>query len=214
MEKNIKESADEKLLKMVDGMSSQKPLQKAGIRLDPRDKIKNFLPGLLSAAKKLKINLGSLNKLLKVVSVILTLYFLYILVSGPRYASDLSFASLFNSGASGLSVQKKGEFSSLQDYLSQVNKRNVFLSYQQEAKEASVQDNAEVKGLVDELKLVGIIWSDKPEVMIESAKENRTYLLKQNETFGQHQIKVKSILRNSAVLEIPSEDGVKEYELR
>ena len=63
------------------------------------------------------------------------------------------------------------------------------------------------------LKLVGIIWSANPEVMIENSKDSRTYTLKKGESLSD-QFKIKEISRSSAILVVTTPAGSKEYELR
>jgi len=64
-----------------------------------------------------------------------------------------------------------------------------------------------------DFKLVGIIWSRNPEVMIENAKDSRTYTLKKGESLNE-QFKIKEISRNSTILEVNLGSGTREYELR
>ena len=63
------------------------------------------------------------------------------------------------------------------------------------------------------LKLVGIIWSKNPEVMIENAKDSRTYVLKKGD-FLDERFKVTEISRTSAILVVTTEEGPKQFEIR
>ena len=83
------------------------------------------------------------------------------------------------------------------------NKNSVYL--QEESKDLAES--------VKTLKLVGIIWSQIPEVMIENSKDSRTYILKKGDSLSE-QFKVKEISRSSATLLVTMPDGPKEYELR
>ena len=63
---------------------------------------------------------------------------------------------------------------------------------------------------VAQLKLVGIIWSDNPQAMIEQTKEEKTYLLGAGEMIGP--LRIKNILREKVLL--VSQTGDHEWELR
>lgn len=52
---------------------------------------------------------------------------------------------------------------------------------------------------VAEFKLVGILWSDRPQAMIENVQEQKTYLLNQGDMLGN--FKVKDVLKEKVVLE-------------
>jgi len=62
--------------------------------------------------------------------------------------------------------------------------------------------------MVKNLKLVGILWSENPQVMIEDTKQTKTYLLSIGETIGELQI--KRILKDKVVV---GKDDV-EWEIR
>ncbi|MBI4323403.1 MAG: hypothetical protein HY596_03915 [Candidatus Omnitrophica bacterium] len=64
---------------------------------------------------------------------------------------------------------------------------------------------------VAELKLVGIIWSDNPQAMIEQTKEEKTYLLGTGEKIGP--LRIKKILREKVLLG-PQTGEEEEWELR
>lgn len=66
----------------------------------------------------------------------------------------------------------------------------------------------EVEQLITNLKLVGIIWSNKPQAIIENAKEQKTYLLNAGDKLKI--LDVKKVLRDSIIL---GKDN-QEWELR
>ena len=59
------------------------------------------------------------------------------------------------------------------------------------------------------LALVGISWSNDPDVMIEDTKDNRTFFLKKGQLID-NQIKVEAIFKDHVVLSY----GGEEVELR
>jgi len=206
-----KETSDEKLLKLIEGSSSVKPVQKLGVK----PKGKGLLPFPLKFNFKVFLNPQNINKGLFVTCAILTFVLLLAIISGANVIkADLLFpSSKSGAGLAKLSIKDGNKFLALQDYLSEIGKRNIFLSPGAKAS-AEKELNPDLSQLVQDLKLVGVIWSKNPEVMIESSKENRTYLLKKGDTFSQPQLKIKDITRNSAILEMEVEGQTKEYELR
>jgi hypothetical protein len=213
MERMDRTSSDEKLLKLIENTTEIQHAQKAGIK--PRKPLAfKFDFRLL---RLFKLNLPNLNKGLFVISGLLTLVFLYGLMSGARMVNaNLMFPSSESSAAvSKLLAGIQGPALSKQEYLNEIKKRNIFLPAGEKTPGLEPESKVlEIPELIKDLKLVGIIWSSNPEAMIESTKESRTYSVKKGETFGQTQFKVKDVTRSSAVLEIPTADGAKEYELR
>lgn len=63
---------------------------------------------------------------------------------------------------------------------------------------------------LDDLKLVGIIWSDNPQAMIEQTKEGKTSLVGKGETIGP--FRVKEILKDRVV--VGRDSGDQEWELK
>ncbi len=213
-----KQTSDERLLKIIEGSSEPKRKQviSSGLKR-PLAKFSRFnLVELKSKLKSLKINLFSLNKGLIGLAALLTLIFLYTLISAPVLPkssaaffipADSSAVVKLISSPDAQGLMRKNVFS---DNL----KRDFFLPFGSQSRfEPTPEADT---GLTDEfkdLKLVGIIWSKNPEVMIENSKDSRTYTLKKGESLNE-QFKVKEISRNWATLEINSADGPKEYQLR
>ncbi len=203
-------SSDEKLLKIIEGTDKVKSFPQFGIKA----KAKKAHPQLLNLSLK-DFTLQNVNKGLFVIGGILTVYFLYSFMSGtveakrvilPPPVKNLDFVK-FVAGDDGGAVDK--------DVFQDVSKRNMFFLVSKKPVDSTVvKQNEAIFEIVKSLKLVGVIWSDNPEVMVEDAKENRTYLLKKADIFGQQKFKVKEILRNSVMLEIAGVEGVNEWELR
>ncbi|MDP2043665.1 MAG: hypothetical protein Q8K15_00680, partial [Candidatus Omnitrophota bacterium] len=98
--------------------------------------------------------------------------------------------------------------------LGQDIKRNIFVPPGSKSSAYTQPEGVDLTEQVKDLKLVGIVWSANPEIMIENAKDSRTYLLKKGDAFNNETIKVKEISRNSATLEILTDSGSKVYEIR
>ena len=213
-----KQTSDERLLKLIEGSAESKRKQFVGTqekKISAGKTSKFSLVDLKSKLKNLKINLLVLNKGLIGLAALLTLVFLYTIFSAPEVSK--SNAAFFNpmdaSAIMKLISGKDTQGLMRKNIFSQDIKRNFFLPPESRANVYTQESTQDITEEIKDLKLVGIIWSKDPEVMIENAKDSRTYTLKKGESLNE-QLKVKKVSRNSATLEINSPDGPKEYEIR
>lgn len=215
-----KQTSDERLLKIIEGASDSRKAQAGitGLKKPlgyPAKSFKFNLAGLKNVFKNLKLNLAKINTGLIGIGVILTLIFIYTLFSAP--AISKSNAAYFTPADSASIVKfiSAGEAQGLmRKNIGRENlKRDFFLPAELKDANLTGQDGVIILEELKDLKLVGIIWAAIPEVMIENAKDSRTYTLKKGE-FLNTQFKIKDILRNSAILEVSTQAGLKEYELR
>lgn len=98
------------------------------------------------------------------------------------------------------------------DVLEHAKARNIFtfVSPKVETSAPAAPVAEDLSPYVAELKLVGVIWSDNPQAMIEQTKEGKTYLLGRGEKIGS--LRIKKILKEKVLL--GPETGDKEWELR
>jgi hypothetical protein len=208
-----KESSDERLLKIIEGKAESHGRQGVGIK-------NKGIGGLGIPRLRFSFGLPVINKMLIAVGIVATA-FLFIAASGNLFMRD---ADLFLAPVSpvapapgrGSAVAKIAP-ASWQSYAEAFERRHIFLPAGKQAfeKQAAVEKVANTEELFKDFKLVGVIWSSNPEVMIESAKEQRTVLVKKGETFGVNSIRVKAIAKNSVTLEVDTGGGnLVEYQLR
>jgi len=218
-----KQSSDERLLKLIEGSSGSGPAQgrrppaAAGRKKSPFNLIpaKFNLSGLGAMLSAVKVNLSDINRGLIGLGILLTLIFFYSLLSGPAVSKSNAAYFMPNDASALTKVLSIGQEQGLmrKTINSADFKRNLFFPASGLA-EGSAQDaGPDLSEVVKELKLVGIIWSKDPEVMIENAKDARTYTLKKGDVFVE-KFKIKNISRESATLEVNTGFGAKEYELR
>jgi type II secretory pathway component PulC len=151
-----------------------------------------------------------------VLAAIVTIILIYSLFSGPVFsASNAAYftAADISAVAKNLSA-KENQGLIRKNTLNQDIKRNFFLAPGVKASVSLETISANLTELTKDLKLVGIIWSDNPEAMIEYGKDSRTYTLKKGDSFNGDEFKVKEVSRNSAVLEISVDGKVSDYVLR
>ena len=215
-----KVTSDERLLKLIEGASSE-PKRKQGIGVSPRKSFFELMQGgkfnlNLKSFKEFKFNLAGLNKGLIALAVIVTLILIYSLLSGPVVSASNAayFTPADASAVAKVLSLKEGESLAQKSMLNQEMKRNIFLAPGVKPSVYSESATANLAEVTKDLKLVGIIWSATPEIMIEYGKDSRTYVLKKGDSFIGDMFKVKEISRSSATLEISTEGKITEYELR
>lgn len=207
---------EERLLKIIEG-----PVVPITKRASAKIKNSLDLNSLIEKIKKFhfdkdafkNLDLGKVNKVLICICAIFTVLWLFDFVR-----EGFAFRARFNKNKAEAALLTYNEetMPALDEPInSLVNgsaKRNIFtLTAQQNQAEAAgptigqeAQDNSALGGV----KLVGIIWSDNPQAMLEDTKESKTFLVSTGDTVGD--MKVKQILANKVII---GKEG-KEWELR
>lgn len=152
-----------------------------------------------------KIDVQIVNKIIAVLCILITVVLVYDLVN-----AKIKFAKRFENitaepseavtaKAAAMDIDVK-----ISDVLAQAHKHNIFTLLP--PKEKQVQ-RTDIGGPV-ELRLVGVLWSDNPQAMIENTKEQKTYFVNTGDKIGV--VTVKSITQNKVIISKDSE----EWELR
>jgi len=208
MEKD-KVTPEEKLLKIIENPETQKPAAAAAPAPAPAGAKKAggaFAFGGIKINKDLlkAVNLRAVNKAVIGLSIALTVFWIFDFIrTGQRLrlemARVIASPEVFGEGA------KKAPQAgfSIAEVVEQSRKRNIFSFLPPKAEAAAGQQQE-----ISDLKIVGIIWSDNPQAMIESARDQKTYLLSAGEQLNEFTI--KKIFRNKVV--VAKED--REWELR
>ena len=208
MKDNI--TPEEKLLKIIENPNVEKAkLPLKGKKSSSAVFAKaNFCKGFRIDKDILKnIDLAAGNKMLAGICVIVTAFLIFDLIR-----INMNLGRRFEKLSKGLAVSKmETKQISLPDInldavLREARRRNIFTFIPQKAQASGAATPAvETAG---NLKLVGILWSQNPQAMIENSQENKTHLLSAGEQFGQ--FKVKTILRDKVVIQ----KGEEQWELR
>ncbi|MFH1413600.1 MAG: hypothetical protein ABIG56_01990 [Candidatus Omnitrophota bacterium] len=211
MDNKDQATSDEKLLKIIEGSSGRKPVTKFGIKTKAKG-IK--LPSFNLKFSPQQLTLFNINKGLFIISGLLTALFIYMTINGSRMinAEVTTHSSDATDGVAKFIMRDSERFLGLEEYLNQISRRNMFQKFDIITKDGGVEPE-----IVDEIKnytLVGIFWSKDPEVMMESASEGRTYLLKRGDIFGEQRFKIKEITRTSIVVEFESNGQITQHEIR
>jgi len=187
-----KESAEEKLLKMMQRSASSVA-------------VKPSAPAPVRKKIKLAFSIGALNIILFIGIFVCLAALGYELNSGYLLLGQaVEFSPESKTGIS-LSDVALPSARSAEYYLQKINERNIFKPYV-----AKVTKKAAAQGLVQLLskyKLVGVAWLDLPEtasIMIENTQKKETFFLKQGEQL--EGVTVKTIYTDRAVFSHENEE--------
>jgi len=91
----------------------------------------------------------------------------------------------------------------LSSYLESVRSRNVFAMVEEKAPKAKGDAGKqalaeEIAGIKKRYNLVGISWSEDPDLILEDTKAEKTFFLKRGQTVGD--LKVQAIFRDKVIL--------------
>ncbi|MFZ2356244.1 MAG: hypothetical protein WAW67_00220 [Candidatus Omnitrophota bacterium] len=207
---------EEKLLKIIENPQTEK--RKVGGGGRGIAKVGSLKAAAEAWLKKIRVNKISIkntnikivNKIALALCVILTVFFVFDFISFGN--NSLKKISKITAEAAVPEVKaKKINFQKI-NFAETINlskKHNIFSFL-------PPVDNAEQAGnvplgaqqVINNLKLVGIIWSDAPQAMVENTKEQKTYLLSAGDKIDT--LNIKKILRDKIIL---GKDD-KEWELR
>jgi len=166
-------------------------------------KIKGFH---LNKASLKKMNLHIANRIVVGACVFFTLFLIFSFISDnlryrgsfKKLSSEATLESVIDQEQAAIDVTKA-------ELAIETKRRNIF-SFLPPKAEAAV--TTEVPTMITNFKLVGILWSDKPQAMIEDTQEQKTYFLSKGEKIKE--VVVKRILKNKVILG----KGQEEWEVR
>ena len=153
-----------------------------------------------------QLNVKALNGILRLMVVLLGVYLsisltLSVLNSGktievePRSQSGKPVAS----GQSG-SFMKAASY-----YLEKARERDIFRMGVKKTPESAVKGPSQrIVDATQGLRLVGISWSEDPDVMIEDTKINRTYFLKKGQSVDN--LKLEAVFKDKVILSYAGEE--------
>ena len=205
---------EEKLLKIIENPQSGKGrVGSRGIA-----KVGSLKVALEAWLKKIRvnkisfkdINLKIINKIALALCVILTVFFVFDFIS----FGSISLKKISKITAEAAVPEVKAKKISFQkiNFTETINlskKHNIF-SFLPPVENSEQANNVppEAQQVITNLKLVGIIWSDTPQAMVENTKEQKTYLISAGDKIDM--LNVKKVLRDKIIL---GKDE-KEWELR
>jgi len=198
MEEKI--TPEEKLLKIIENPATEKrriiaPAVKQKFSLK---NIKVLISGFKLNKDLLKrFDLRMATKVAAVACVCFTLFWIFDFIKSG-ITLNKRFEKLVVESASAQNVEKNLPALNvdMNELSQQLRARNIFSFMPTRAVAGEL--TTEVPVAITNYKLVGIMWSDSPQAMIEDTKEQKTYLLGNGDQLGQ--VKVKKIFRDKVVI--------------
>lgn len=171
--------------------------------------LKERFKGGIGLERTSYLEISLVNRILEFFIFILAFYLIgnfAISIANLNKKSDLSFEIkkiTIPSELPGVSLLKAASY-----YLEKARSRDIFkmgLSSAAGAQETtSKPPTSKIAEAMQNLKLVGISWSEDPDVIIEDTKVNRAYFLKKGQTINE--FKVKAIFRDKVILSYEEEE--------
>jgi hypothetical protein len=199
--------ADPGMRKPVAGANAS--LKSAGSALTLAN-IRNVFAGFMSGGikgfkdERNQLNIKAINAGLFAITGILTLYYINGVIVSLKKVNNVNLASFIS--AKDAPVAPSKEVSSLKPlsfYLDGLKKRDIFKMGQKSPLESAEVISSKAAEATQTLKLVGISWSDQPDVMIEDTKAAKTYFVKKGQMVGD--FRVEAVYKDKVVLRYGAE---------
>jgi hypothetical protein len=174
----------------------------------------SFLKGQLSRVFSggFSLDISNVNRILLVSLIAMFLFMSFDFVSsmvGLKGQVDAAFK--VEGQIPGFSAKEASALKGPSFYLEKARKRDIFkmISEIAEEEESSSEGGKKeatknVAKLTENLRLVGISWSDDPDAMIEDTSSKRTYFLKRGDSIGS--VEVAGIFKDKVVLSYQGEE--------
>ena len=218
---NANTTPEERLLKIIEGTVNPPPLAlstKGGEskfkfdfgHLD--EKIKNLFS---DKSNFNNLDFGNVNKAIAGVCVVFTIFWIFNFAR-EDFVFKERLEKIKIGAAESIYKEENGPSmdANIGELMVSAAKRNIF-KWPSQGNEAPVltaqtpkqKAPAEV-GIPGDIKLVGIIWTDNPQAMLEGSKEQKTYLVSAGDNIGG--LKIKKILSDKIIVS----KGEQEWALR
>jgi hypothetical protein len=175
--------------------------------------LKNKIKDIFKEGKLYQVDIKTLNQFLKFCVFILAFYFVINLaVSIASLKKDLNLKIKFEKRAESESAPARSLLKTLTYYLEKARERDIFnmgMKVPLDIGAANRGPSSRILEATKDLRLVGIAWSDDPDVMIEDTKNQRTLFLKKGQSFD-NDVKLKAVYKDRVILSY----GGEEIELR
>ncbi|MCK5451176.1 MAG: hypothetical protein KAI70_05380 [Candidatus Omnitrophica bacterium] len=217
---------EKQLLKLIEDPSSNNLTKAKGKYKAKRFFSSNFFKSGLSffgqkgggvgrQAQEISINFQAINWILKVCIVAAFAYLVIDITSSVRNSSKTPkiFGAITKvQGGNAEVLEVTPGLNSLSYYLDKVTSRDVFKPYlEKKVEEEEVVVSEEKKTatkkwetFINGLELVGIAWSDNPDVIITNRTVNRTFFLNRGSMFME--ATVKDVKKDSVIIEYEGEE--------
>ncbi len=207
-----KMTPEERLLKIIENPQGSSDLKKDIKKQKIKFNIKRWFISLKNLKpKKIKfkmptLNLQFVNKALIILLVIVFALFIFDFIRDKlKLNQRFKVIEEFESGIDEIQEEAQAKIN-LAGIVREAKKRNIFTLTETASVDETTPAKPEKK--ISNLKLVGILWSNNPQVMIEDTQDNNTYFVSEGQDISGW--KVKKIYQDRVILE--NKEG--EWELR
>lgn len=173
--------------------------------------LKDSLEKYLKGGGFFRVDSKVINKILVVCIFMLVFYFINNLYAGfSRLKHIPDFETEAETTKESLVFQKVSVLKALSFYMEAVRARDIFkmgavkVPETEEGRKKAA--SSRLLEAVSNLKLVGISWSNDPDVMIEDTKVQRTYFLKKGQIIDSVNLKLEAVFKDKVVLSSDSEE--------
>jgi hypothetical protein len=175
--------------------------------------LRNRVKGEMQAGSLTRLDIKSVNQFLKVCVTILAFYFLVNLYTSViNLKKDIKVNPKLMRATQDQSMQVRSLLKSASYYLEKARERDIFTMNKKPLSKEPVSGKGNSQRILEatqNLRLVGISWSDDPDVMIEDTKIQRTFFLKKGQIV-ENDIRLKAVFKDKVILNY----GGEEIELR
>ena len=161
----------------------------------------------LQGGSSRSIDIKAVNRLLSLCVVILSVYFianLFISANNFKKVPDFSF-KIKQIKRPVPDIQEATVLRALTYYLDKVRARDIFVMEEKTQQQDTVKGTSKpspsrLAEVTQGLRLVGISWSNDPDVMLEDTKALKTYFLKKGQVLDSNNVKVEAIFKDKVIL--------------
>ncbi|HTZ11144.1 MAG TPA: hypothetical protein VMD04_02025 [Candidatus Margulisiibacteriota bacterium] len=171
--------------------------------------LRHRVKGEMQSGSFVHLDVRTVNQYLKVCVAVLALYFLINLYASiTNLKKDIQVSPKLMKTSEGESLQVSSLLKSASYYLEKARERDIFtmnkkpVSNEAGLPKVSAEKIAEA---TQNLRLVGISWSDDPDVMIEDTKIQRTFFLKKGQVL-EKDIRLKAVFKDKVILSYAGEE--------
>jgi len=151
-------------------------------------------------------NPKNMNIFLGLATVIMAVYFITnLLVSLVNLKKNLNLEFKIAKSQHSIDSKVVSSLKAVSYYLEKIRARDIFKMGSKKKEEEEIKaPSSKIIGATQNLKLVGISWSNDPDAMIEDTKALKTFFVKRGQTIGE--VKVQAIFKDRVVLSYEGEE--------
>lgn len=213
---------EKELLKLIEKPAHQAQLRTASLRYQGLSFLswgalkgrfaflRNRFKGGVRAGGVLELDVKTVNLALKCTLIAMAAYLaINASASALRLRKDINLKIAFEKAPEGAGYPMTSLLKATSYYLEKARQRDIFrMGGRETAADSTLMrkgPSQKIIELTQNYKLVGISWSDDPDIMIEDTKTQRTFFLKKGQTI-ENNIRVQAVFKDKVVLNLEGEE--------